>query len=84
MTHQVPCLQLRSSCVLHSVSTSLLPSRLPYPWWPPFWAPANFCEKAAKFEGVEILVQNSFITAKISLRRLHLLTHFPSLLRFGV
>lgn len=81
MTHQVSCLQLRSSCVLRSVSTLLFrhPTR-PIPGGPPFWPPPNFCEIAAKSEGVEILVQNSFITAKINLRRLHLLTHVPSLL----
>lgn len=52
-----------------------LPAPVPF-----FLALANFCEISVKSGGLDILVQNSFITTKINARRPHVLTRFPSLL----
>lgn len=44
----------------------------------PFSWPLQISEIPAKSGGLDILVQNSFITTKINTRRPHVLTHFPS------
>lgn len=74
MTHQVSCLQLRGSCVTLSFHVLSAHRALPVP----FSWPLQISEIPAKSGGLDILVQNSFITTKINTGRPHVLPHFPS------